>query len=333
MSFRPNPGESAMAVVCLLALTLPFLTNNVLLMSVTHQVVIGTIATFSVFVMLRMDLLNFSVPAFMALGGYAAASAARNGITDAVVLAVLSFAIPAGVAAGLGALVLRLRGVFFVLVTFIFSEIVQLTIFELPGLTGGSQGLTAIPSATLFGSALASNRQVYLLAAAVLCTSALIVAVTIRQLGPHFAAIRENEMLAKSLGLAVWQYKATGFVVSAGIAGLAGLALVMMILTAHPSSFTALSAVNYITYAIVGGSASILGPVIGSSVLIWASNFFSSKGEFSQGLFGLLLILSVFVAKHGITGPVTVLIARWRSTSKRQTDPHGHSPSGGARPT
>jgi branched-chain amino acid transport system permease protein len=133
--------------------------------------------------------------------------------------------------------------------------------------------------------------------------------------------------------LAVWQYKATGFVVSAGIAGLAGLALVMMILTAHPSSFTALSAVNYITYAIVGGSASILGPVIGSSVLIWASNFFSSKGEFSQGLFGLLLILSVFVAKHGITGPVTVLIARWRSTSKRQTDPHGHSPSGGARPT
>jgi branched-chain amino acid transport system permease protein len=332
MNCRPNPSELLIAAACLLAAVLPFLTSNVLLISVTHQILIGTIATFGVFIMLRMDLLNFSIPAFMAIGAYCAAIAAVNGLTDAVFLIAISFVIPAMVAAVLGALVLRLRGVFFVLVTFIFSEIVQLAIFELPELTGGSQGINGVPSATLLGTAIASNRQVYLFAAVLMSLSALISAVTVRRFGPHFAAIHENEVLAKSLGLAVWRYKAAGFVISAGIAGLAGLALATMLLTAHPSSFTALSAVNYLTYAIVGGTTSILGPVLGSSLLIWASNLFSSKGEFSQGLFGLLLILSVFVAKRGIVGTVMDLIARRSATSKQRIASRAHNAADGAKP-
>ena len=79
--------------------------------------------------MLRMDLMTFAVPAFMAMGAYSAAIAGlRCGITDTILLAALSFAVPALVALPLGAMVLRLRGVYFVLVTFLFFTLFPVTL-------------------------------------------------------------------------------------------------------------------------------------------------------------------------------------------------------------
>jgi ABC-type branched-subunit amino acid transport system permease subunit len=63
-----------------------------------------------------------------------------------------------------------------------------------------------------------------------------------------------------------------------------GFALVNMLLTAHPSSFSSFSGVNYIAYAIVGGRGSLLGAVVGSGLLVWISNLFSSQGQYSAGL-------------------------------------------------
>ena len=78
---------------------------------------------------------------------------------------VASMAVPALVAVPLGALVLRLRGTYFVLVTFVLSEIMQLLLFVTPGLTGGSNGIAGIPVVTFFGIELADNEGVLLLTA------------------------------------------------------------------------------------------------------------------------------------------------------------------------
>ncbi len=278
--------------------------------SVSNQALIAVIAAFSVYLMLRMNLLTFAVPAFMALGGYAVALAALAGVTDVFALTVLSFVVPAVVALPLGALVLRLRGVYFVLVTFVLTEILQLVLFETPRLTGGANGLAGIPATTVFGVALGDNRSVLLLATVLTLVSAGITAAVTRRFRQHFAAIEENEILAQSLGLVVWRYKALGFAVAAGLAGLAGFSLVNMLLTAHPTSFSGGAAVNYIAYTIVGGRTSILGPMVGSALLVWASNFFGGQGEYSQGLFGVLIIVVVLVAKGGIVGTVGSLLRR-----------------------
>jgi branched-chain amino acid transport system permease protein len=308
---RPYLGEIATILLLVAALALPFATEDPFVYSVANQVMIALTASFSVYLMLRMDLLTFAVPAFMAVGGYAAAIAGlKGGITDALVLTGLSFAVPALLALPLGALVLRLRGVYFVLVTFVLTEITQLLLFETPDLTGGSNGLVGMPPTTLFGADLGDNRSVLLLAIGVAILAALVTALVSGFLRQHFAAIEENEVLAQSLGLVVWQFKVVGFVVAAGLAGMAGFSLVNMLLTAHPTSFSPVSSVNYIAYTIVGGRGSLLGPLVGSTLLVWMSNLFSNQGQYSPGLFGLLIIVAVLVAKGGIVGAVLRLRRR-----------------------
>ena len=303
-------AEIASLVLLALALAVPFVTADPLVYSISNQALIAVIAAFSVYLMLRMNLLTFAVPAFMALGGYAVAMAALKGVTNVFALTALSFVVPAVVALPLGALVLRLRGVYFVLVTFVLTEILQLVIFETPGLTGGANGLAGIPATTVFGVGLVDNRAVLLLATALTFVSAVITTAVTRRFRPHFAAIEENEVLAQSLGLVVWRYKALGFMVAAGLAGLAGFSLVNMLLTAHPTSFSGGAAVNYIAYTIVGGRTSILGPIVGSVLLVWASNVFGGQGEYSQGLFGILIMLVVLVAKGGMVGATATLVRR-----------------------
>ena len=280
----------------------PFLTTNQYYYSLTNQILIGLVAALSVYIMLRMDLLSFAVPAFMAIGGYATAIAAKAGTTNLVLLMALSFLVPALVALPLGALVLRLKGVYFVLVTFVFNEILQLVLFETPKLTGGSNGIAGVPSVTLFGTELATNRMVVVVTLATAILAAFITLAVTHRFRPEFASIEENETLAESLGLVAWRYRTIGFVVAAGVAGLGGFALVNMLLTAHPSSFSSFSSVNYIAYAIVGGRGTMLGPVLGTGLLVWMSNMFSSQGQYSAGLFGLLIILVVTIAPGGLVG-------------------------------
>jgi branched-chain amino acid transport system permease protein len=310
-TFLPFAGEIAAVAILALCFALPFVTQDPFVYSVANQVFIAITAAFSVYLMLRMDLLTFAVPAFMAIGGYTVAIAGlRGGVTDAIVLTVLSFVVPALLALPLGALVLRLKGVYFVLVTFVLTEITQLLLFETPGLTGGSNGLVGMPATTLFGLTLGDNRAVLLLAIALALAAAVITAAATGYFRQHFAAIEENEVLAQSLGLVVWRYKALGFVVAAGLAGMAGFSLVNMLLTAHPTSFSPVSSVNYIAYAIVGGRGSLLGPLVGSTLLVWASNLFSNQGQYSQGLFGLLIVIVVLAAKGGIVGSLGGLLRR-----------------------
>lgn len=303
-------SEAAALVILLLCLVIPFITSDPFIYSVANQIAIAVTAAFSVYLMLRMNLLTFAVPAFMALGGYAVAIAGLSGhITDTFVLTAISFVIPAVVALPIGALVLRLKGVYFVLVTFLLSQITQLVLFETPGLTGGSNGLIGMPTTTLAGIQLGDNQSVLLLAIALTVLAGFITAAVSGYYRQQFAAIEENEVLAQSLGLVVWRYKVIGFVVAAGLAGMAGFSLINMLLTAHPTSFSAASSVNYIAYVIVGGRGSLLGTIIGSTLLVWLSNLFSNQGQYSQGLFGLLLVVVVLAARGGIIGTAEFL---WR---------------------
>jgi branched-chain amino acid transport system permease protein len=201
-----------------------------------------------------------------------------------------------------------LRGVYFVLVTFVLTEITQLVLFEASVVTGGSNGLVGMPAPTFFGLTLADNQAVLSVTAGLALLGAIVTAVVTRYFRQHFAAIEENEVLAESLGLVVWHYKALGFAVAGGVSGLAGFALVNMLLTAHPSSFSPLSSVNYIAYTIVGGKSSMLGPIVGASLLVWASDLFAIRGEYSQGLFGFLIVCVVLLAQDGLVGT----LARWR---------------------
>jgi branched-chain amino acid transport system permease protein len=298
-------AEAVGVLVIASVFVIPWITQNPMVYSLANQMLIAVTAAFSVYIMLRMNLMTFAVPTFMAIGGYTVAILGlRHGVTDVLLLGLASFVVPALFALPLGALVLRLTGVYFVLVTFVLTEITQLVLFETPGWTGGSNGLVGMPAVTFFGIELGDNRAVLLVTIGLALAGATVTAVVTRGLRQHFAAIEENELLAQSLGLVVWHYKAFGFAIAAGVSGLAGFALVNMLLTAHPTSFSALSSVNYIAYAIIGGKSSMFGPIVGGALLIWAGDIFALRGEYSQLLFGFLIVVVVSVARDGIVGTI-----------------------------
>jgi branched-chain amino acid transport system permease protein len=307
-------GCAECAAVLLLAagFIVPMYTRSVLVYSVLNQIFVGVVAAESVWIMLRMNLLSFATPAFMAMGGYTVAIAGEHDITNAFLMTAAAFLLPALVAIPLGALVLRLRGTYFVLVTFVLSQIMQLLLFETPGLTGGSNGISGVPPVTLLGIEMATNRQVLQFACGLAILATIITGILTRYFRQHFAAIEENEILAESLGLVVWRYKALGFVVAAGVAGLAGYSLVNMLLTAHPSSFDSVTAVDFIAYSVIGGRVSILGPLLGAGALVYATNLFGTHGQYAQGLYGVLIAVVMLAARGGIVGTIGALIRRGR---------------------
>lgn len=315
-------SESIALAVMALALILPAIMTDAAAVSVLTQFMIASMGALSVYIMLRMDLMFFAVPAFMAIGGYAAAIlSARHDITDLSILTVTAFGLPFLLAIPLGLLVLRMKGVYFVLVTFVLAEIMPLILFETPGFTGGSNGIAGLPAVTVFGDtyAIESNNAVLMLAAGLALLSVMLTVALTRYFKSQFDSIREDEVLAQSVGLAVARYKIIGFCFAAGIAGLAGFALVEMLMTAHPSSFSAMSSVNYVAYAIVGGQSAILGPLVGAGILVWAANLFSLQGEISQGLFGLVLMLAVVFAKGGLIGLIQQYGVRVFSRKRHST--------------
>lgn len=292
-------------VALLLAAALPLLTSNILVQSVASQALIGFCGALAVHLMLRLGLLNFSVPGFMAVGGYAAAIAAEYGVQDLFALLGIAFLAPVVLAIPIGWIVLRLKGVYFVLVTYLMTEIVQLVIVETPSLTGGTNGLIGFPPTTFFGTELVSGPAVYYTCYAAAIVALFVALWSTRSYGDIYDSQAHNDTLAQSLGMDTARYKAQAFAVSAGVAGLGGFALVQLLITAHPLSFTAASSVNYIAYVLVGGAASLLGALLGTVVLVTAITQFSWSGEYSLGLFGLLLIFSVLFMRDGVVGVFT----------------------------
>lgn len=283
-------------------LAVSFVTAEPLFQSLTQQVAIAVCATMGIYVMLRLGLLSFAVPAFMAIGGYAAAMLAKTGSANLLLLMAASAVVPALVAVPIGLLVLRLKGIYFVFVTFIFNEILQLLIFEAPGLTGGSNGIAGIPAATIWGLDLESASAVTAVTVAICMVATVLSLVVTQRFRAEFSAIEENETLAESLGVALWKYRTIGFITSAAVAGLAGLALVNMLSTAHPSSFSTWSVNSYIAYVFIGGRGTMLGVLVGSVLLIVLTTAFSGYAQYSAGMFGVLLIFVMMVAPSGIVG-------------------------------
>ena len=321
-------GEWTTLALVLLAFAVPILVTNPQILSQANLILIAATAALGVYIMLRMDLMSFAVPCFMAIGGYTVAILGiKLGITDVILLALAAFAVPALIAIPLGKLILRLRGVYFVLVTFVLSEILQLLLFEAAPLTGGANGLVGMPPVTFFGIELFDNYQVVLTTCGLSFAGFLVAALFTRRFHFEFAAIEKNDILAESLGLACWKYKAMAFSVAAGVSGLAGFALVNMLMTAHPTSFSSMSSVNYITYTIVGGKGSILGTLVGAALLVSATDYFALRGELSPGLFGLLIIIVTLVARGGIVGLASSLLRRVKGAERKEKEPADEAPS------
>jgi branched-chain amino acid transport system permease protein len=256
--------------------------------------------------------------AFMALGGYTTAILYfKLGIPYGWTI------LPAGLVAGLGGYLfgfpaLKLSGLYLALATFALALSAAPVIKNFGGLTNGHEGIVLPQANDPFGLGLTSEQWVYYLALAIAVLLFLFArAMLSGSTGRAFRAIRDSETAAAASGISLAYHKTLAFGISAFYAGVAGSLFATVTAYVSPDSFDLPLSLSILVGAVVGGLGTMIGPVLGAAFVIWLPIYaqddrvkhFISKPDVVYGVF---LILVMFLLPQGIAGGVGRLIAFYR---------------------
>ncbi len=278
----------------------------------------------------QSGLLSLGHAAFWGIGAYTSALLSlRAGVPFVVaMLGAIVAAALCGVVIGYPSL--RLRGHYFVLVTFIFGIIVTLLLTSLVTVTRGPMGLPGIPFATvprLWGPPLVLNTfqdkagYYYLVLGGVVLTLWLRGRVVKSRMGRALVAIREDEDLGRTVGIGTHGYKVGVFALSTGIAGLAGSLYAHYTTFLAPEIFDFVASFDLFVMNLVGGAGTAAGPVVGPVLLTVIRDLLRAVHPVLAGiLFGMFLIAAIAFLPEGLVGRWQKVLASWRRGAK---DPRG----------
>lgn len=254
---------------------------------------------------------------FMAIGAYATTYfGAKFGLSYWIALPVGGLLTAAcGVVVGFPAL--RLRGFYLAVATLGFLEFSQILIENLPSITGGVRGLSS-PRPFIFGRRLASDLSFYYVILAIMlagawCASSLLRSPTGRALN----AIRVSDAAAQCLGIPLARTKLIAFVISAFYAGIGGGLYASLVGFIDPLEFNLLTSVRDIIFIAVGGLGSVSGSIIGAIVFTLLPEVLRGFKEYSEFVFGAILLLTLIFMPTGIVGLLPVLQRAWQRNRRR----------------
>jgi branched-chain amino acid transport system permease protein len=206
--------------------------------------------------------------------------------------------VPAAVALMVGPIVLRLRGVYFVLITFTLGEVVRLVLNDWKSFTGGADGIFRIPPPAPF---LVDKRAYYYfaLAMAAICVG-VVARILSSQTGRYIDSIRESERLAQSSGVPILRFKVMIFAIACGLVGFQGSLLAHFITFVAPNSYTFNESLNLLVMNVIGGMGGLAGPLIGAAFLTALPEFLRGWVELQRVLYGLVLMLVMLFVPGGL---------------------------------
>jgi branched-chain amino acid transport system permease protein len=289
------------------AALLPVLLPHPFVLTIATQAVIWALLAAS------WDLLSgytgqisFGHAGFFALGAYTAAAASKHlGLSPWLGLA-LGAAVAAVVGLGAGFPALRLRGHYLALVTLALAELIRLTAQNWLAVTGGPFGIYDFGSFTgLPATGIPRAQAVYLIVAAIVGAGvgAMLYVCRRTRAGRAFRAIREDEVLAESLGINTTVYKLLAFGLSSGLAGLAGTLYAYYIQLVSPTVATAATTSLVIGMAVFGGLGTIWGPALGALLLYAINEGLRFIGVvYNLVAVGLVIMVFVIFLPRGLAG-------------------------------
>ena len=283
------------------AMALPLFSTNAFHIHLAVLVCLNILVVNGLSLISRTGQLSFCHAAFMGLGAYGSVLASgRLGLPFAAG-ALLGVALAALVAWLLGALILRLKGVYFVLVTFCFGELLRLMLLEGGSLTGGANGIASIAPVQMLGFVFDSRRASYLLAAAVALASVAFLMVFLRTpAGQALDAVGENPELAEASGIGIAHTQRLAFVLGSAMAALGGVLLAHYLGFVSPESFSQHVSVAAIIMLVMGGRGSIAGPILGALIMTPLPELFRSAITTQNILYGITLMLVLRFLPQGL---------------------------------
>jgi branched-chain amino acid transport system permease protein len=306
------------AYLALLAFLLVFPSLNLgsYSISLVTQILVFSIFTMSLDLLLGyVGLPSFGHAAFLGIGAYSAAVfSAKLGISNLGVALLVGIALASVGALILGVLALRTSGVYFLMLTLSFAQIIAAGAQNWKPVTGGSDGLPGVKSPELWpGLRIADGVPFYFLALAMATVCFLVMFRIVHSpFGRALIGIHQNEVRMQAVGYNVALYRLGAFWISGIFATVAGVmyAYFNHFISPGDVGFTLSGAA--VLMVLIGGAGTLIGPVIGTTVYLLVQNWLSSYTDRWQLVLGVLFVVFVLFVRGGFVGIWAQLLRRVR---------------------
>jgi branched-chain amino acid transport system permease protein len=283
------------------ALGLPFYVD------VCARIMIWSIAALGLNLILGVGgMVSFGHAAYIGIGGYAVGILAYHGVDDGFVQWPLALAASGLAALLFGAISLRTRGVYFIMITLAFAQMVYFlgvsadTYGSNDGMTIWDRSRFSLGGATL---SLDDDTLFYYLVLAVLVgVYALVRRLVAARFGAVIQGARSNETRMRAMGVPTYRYRLAAFVISGLICGLAGILMANFEKFVSPDMMSWQRSGELMFMVILGGMGSLFGPVLGATAFLVLSELLSTLTEHWHVIFGPFLVLFVLFVRGGLAG-------------------------------
>jgi branched-chain amino acid transport system permease protein len=311
--FQRRPGETlsprvvvngALLIILALVPVYAALTGNGFVMTLFTRVIILALAALSLNLIMGFGgMVSFGHAVYLGIGGYAVGILAKEGITSGFLQWPLAIAASALYAAIVGALCLRTRGVYFIMITLAFA---QMAYYIASGLDryGGDDGQTIYKRSAFAGPIDLNNKTLfyYLCFALLLAGLYFVWRLVNSRFGLVIRGARSNERRMRAIGFPTFRYKLVCFVIAGAICGLAGALLANHTNFISPAMMHWTRSGDLIVMAVLGGMQAIFGPLIGAMTFLLLEEGLSRVTEYPDLILGPLLLAVAIYLNGGIDG-------------------------------
>ncbi|WP_315786362.1 MULTISPECIES: branched-chain amino acid ABC transporter permease [unclassified Bradyrhizobium] len=280
------------------------LSGNIFILTLFTRIVILALAAVSLnLIMGYGGMMSFGHAAYLGIGGYAVGILAQEGIGSGYAQFAVAIAVSALYALVIGALSLRTRGVYFIMITLAFA---QMAYYVASGLAryGGDDGLTVYKRSDFGGLINLGNRVqfYYLCLFCLLAVVVLVWRIVNSRFGLVLQGLRSNEQRMQAIGFPSKRYKLACFVIAGMLCGLSGALLANNTDFVSPAVMYWTRSGDLMVMVILGGMGTLMGPVVGSVVFLVLEEVLSQITEYWALIMGPLLLLIVLFGRGGIMG-------------------------------
>ncbi len=270
-----------------------------------------SIASAGVWLTFYIGRINIGQGAYALVGGYVSALLITRGDVSFWWTLPLSGIFCALLAVLIGLPILRLRGVYFAMVTLVLTEVARLAALALP-ITNGAKGITSIrmPSElSVLGITLIPDFTTlenpklafYWMAAALMTvTYAVLWRIVNSRLGHLCRSLQQNEELASSIGVDIARLRVLAYAISSFFGGVAGAGFIAISQSIYPSSFQSTDSVNFMLNCFLGGLGYVLGPMLGTLLLYFGWDLLFATGRFQLLIYSSLMIILMLLLPNGV---------------------------------
>ncbi len=259
-------------------------------------------------------LLSFGHAAFFGSAAYVAAHTVKVWGWSSEVGILAGALVAAALGLVFGVLAIRRSGIYFAMVTLALAQMIYFYALQAP-FTGGEDGIQGVPRRPVLGLiGITDDSALYYFVLTIFLAGFLLIYRTIHSpFGQVLKAIRENEARAVSLGYDVDRYKLLAFVLSAGLTGLAGATKSIVFQLASLTDVQWQMSGEVILMTLIGGVGTVLGPVVGATVVVTMQNYLAQTGEWVLVIQGAIFVVVVLAFRRGIVGEILALLQRRRA--------------------